>query len=221
MSIYGEGIARVSDVLDSWKDGDGLMDWAASLGFEYKKVKQHACDVGTYTHELVENSIKLGFVAAHGSSDVEAWMEMIAASATLINGIPHSMRDEVRASSHAWMDWVQDKNLVPEHLEVSMVNRGLGVGGTPDYIGLVNGDRCLLDWKTSKRISIKHKVQLAAYWLMHDEIRPDEPIKFAGVIRLDKRMGVYEDMWWQDLSREKEFFLALAKSYHLATKLKK
>ena len=216
MSIYGDGIARVSDVLDSWKDGEGLIEWAVSLGWDYKNVKQHAADVGTYTHDLVEHSIRSCMDA---SANVEGWMNLVKSAGELINDIPHSMRDEVRCSSHAWMDWVQDKIIEPEYLEESMVNRTLMVGGTPDYIGKVNGDRVLIDWKTSKRIMVKHKVQLAAYWLMHDALRPDEPIKFAGVVRLDKRMGVYETMWWQDLSKEKAFFVALATAYHMGKAL--
>ncbi len=206
-NIYGDDIDRVSTILDMWHDkGDALVSWAANLassGKSWKEERDHAADVGTHTHDMIEMSLR-----HHYSGAVDR--EVIAGeSLAKLASIPHSMRDEVRLSCMGWSQWADGKNIEPEYVEVKLIDRTMKIGGTPDFIGKINGVRYLLDWKTSKQVYRKHKVQMAAYKYLHDLFRPDEPIERFGVVRLCKRTGVFDDHYWHDLTPEFAVFTSL------------
>lgn len=216
MSIYGDNIARVSDVLDCWGEpGDGLTDWAAGLGYSWKQVRQHAADVGTHTHTVIETLLRGVGVQDYDAAHAAAYAAVEAAQA-----IPESMAAEVKIACAAFGQWCEGKVIEPEHLEETIVDRVRGFGGTCDFKGLVNGKRCLLDWKTSKRTYPRHKVQIAAYAMLHELEHPDEPIEFFGVLRLDKRLGVAEDHWWRDLSVERKMFDVLLEVHRVGKMVK-
>jgi hypothetical protein len=213
VGIYGNGIARVSDVLDAWGDpgqAEGLTNWAAGLGYSWQNVRQHAADVGTHTHSIIETMLR--GVGAQSYDDAYA---IARKTVEVSQAIPASMHDEVGRACHAFGQWCEGKVIEPEHLEETIVDHARRFGGTCDFKGKINGARCLLDWKTSKRTYRRHKVQLAAYAILHDLEHPDEPIEFYGTVRLDKRLGVAEDHYWRNLDAERAFFLTLLNVHDL------
>lgn len=216
MSIYGNNIDRVTEVIDTWHDGDGLINWAASLGHSWREVRGHAAKVGTHTHEIIEATLK--HMRADG--DLRDQMQIAAKSYVKLQNIPTGMLNEVSLACTGWMQWANGKSIVVERLEEKLVDEKRGFGGTCDFKGLIDGHRVMLDWKTSKGISVRHKIQLGAYAMLHEMHHPDEPIEWYGVVQCDKRMGVYKDMYWNDLEMEKEMFLTLLKVKKLGGILK-
>lgn len=217
MSIYGDGIARVSDVLSVWNgDGDGLVRWAARQGFSWEKVRQHAADVGTHSHEIVEATLR----SWRDDGDIKEQTQKAASEYMKTGKVSDDEKDEVRLACMGWMQWANGKEIKPERLEHTLVDEHRGFGGTADFKGYVGGVRCLLDWKTSKGFYRKYKVQLAAYALLHELHCPDEKIDSYGVIRMDKTMGTYEDIYWSNLDEEKLFFLSLLDVYKMGRAIK-
>ena len=59
--------------------------------------------------------------------------------------------------------WASTVSLEVMETELHLVHDDLGFGGTPDAVGRVAGEVCLLDWKTSRGVYVEHKLQVAAY----------------------------------------------------------
>ena len=49
------------------------------------------------------------------------------------------------------------------YMEKRFYDNTLGVTGQPDFVGFVNGELAVVDWKSSKKPSIKHSIQAAIY----------------------------------------------------------
>jgi hypothetical protein len=64
--------------------------------------------------------------------------------------------------------------LVPLFTEVSLASDQHRYRGTIDYVGFVNGQLSIVDWKTSDRVYPEMLLQLAAYGNLWDENHPDE-----------------------------------------------
>jgi hypothetical protein len=51
----------------------------------------------------------------------------------------------------------------PCYMEERFYDNTLGVTGQPDFVGFVNGELAVVDWKSSKKPSTKHVIQAAIY----------------------------------------------------------
>jgi hypothetical protein len=58
--------------------------------------------------------------------------------------------------------FLSDYEVVPLHTEVTVF--GDGYAGTCDFIGTIDGARCLIDWKTGSRLYPEVALQLSALW---------------------------------------------------------
>lgn len=123
-----------------------LIDWAWNLGIQqidYKKVKDTAADTGTLTHYLILCELK-GI-----EPDLSEWAE-----------------EEVESTKHpmkCFHEWKEQHELEPILMEKPLVSEKHQFGGTPDFYGLVDGVKTLLDFKTSKAIYSEYSSQVAAY----------------------------------------------------------
>ena len=217
MSIYGENVARVSEILSAWNaDGDGLVNWAARIGPQWEQVRQHAADVGTHTHEVAEAALR------RWDNDADADAQVGAALLTYMQAgtVADNELEEVRIACSAFASWAAEHTIRVEHLEHRLIDHDYGYGGTADFKGIINGRRCLIDFKTSGRAYKRHKVQLAAYALLHELHLPDEPIDVYAVLRLDKKTGRPDFICWENLDIEKELFSLLLDTYGLTSHIK-
>ena len=77
-----------------------------------------------------------------------------------------------RPAKSKWMDifqkWEKDYNFKtkPSLVERALFNDELGVAGTADILGKVNGQNTLVDLKTSSGVYLGHMVQVCGYKLM-------------------------------------------------------
>jgi hypothetical protein len=139
--VIGGRYLRVTSFLkhfDPYGGGEGLIRWAFNQGAtfeEYEKALTKCADDGTLMHDSIEQSFKDGGDAEH---------------------LPDG-----------WQNFV-DK-FEPEFCygEERFYDSKLMVTGQPDFVGYVTfkGRRVLavVDWKSSKKPSIKHKLQASIY----------------------------------------------------------
>lgn len=231
-NIYGDDIARVSTVLSMWNDdpGEKLMDWAGAMGYGWRGIREDAASIGTHTHTLIEDTLTLVQRGSLKFDTIEATQESMAKFMSGMVNVPKKFQKPVMLSFGAFMRWASTFAVIePTQLEETIICDEWGLGGTCDFKGVVDyGDgtgpkRVMIDWKTSSRTSMKHKVQLAAYSLLHRWKYPDDPpFDYYGVIRFCKKTGVYEQHWtdYEDLQNDEEFFLKLLDIYHSRKLLK-
>jgi hypothetical protein len=73
----------------------------------------------------------------------------------------------------SFLEWEKGKKIEPEILETPIVDEEFEFGGTPDFIGVVDGIRTIMDFKTGSGIYEEMYYQLCAYEIAHLGINPD------------------------------------------------
>lgn len=126
----------------------------------------------------------------------------------------------------AYKQWRTAVNLEILETEVPLVSETYGYGGTLDAIALVNGERCIFDWKTSNGTYPDYIAQVAAYRQLVNEtadISETEPIRSAHLLRVDKEFGSFHHHWWPEavLDLGWTWFLAAKELYDADKRLKK
>ena len=152
-----------------------LIGWArkqALAGKDSNEVLRDAADTGTLAHMMVESHIK--------------GLEVDTADYTA-NQIKRAER-----SFSAFLEWEEQTDFKIILSELTMVSEKMRVGGQIDILGKVGNRLVIGDVKTSKFIYAEHKIQLAAYAYMYEEIQPKAKVDHAIVIRLDKETGNFE-----------------------------
>lgn len=85
-------------------------------------------------------------------------------AAQLATGEEVDVPEHLAGYVDAYLRFAEDWDLVDELVEVPILNRRYRYMGTPDLVGLLRGERWLLDWKTSASgIWPETALQLAAY----------------------------------------------------------
>ena len=153
----GNPVPRVTSVISSMIHEEYLIEWANYLGFKhqkYKDVVQQAFDIGTLTHERIEHIL-------HNNDFNDN--ELIPVQ-----------------SFWAWYSILKENN----DIEVVYTEKQLVCdlyGGTLDAVLKINDKYYLIDFKTSKHVTYKYFLQLAAYRKM---LRESENLNLNGVIIL-------------------------------------
>ena len=180
------GVPRVSNILDRCINKEFLINWAIKLGLKrYMFEKNKATTIGSRTHELIEEYLLKGTF-----------------SDRVMYKTPPSMKKNVNIAFDNFKYWLNN-----------MINHGIFIsdiiciekviscpyfGGTVDCICRINGKVYLIDFKTSKRISIEYLMQVCAYtWIINSGYMPNLPkIDGVGIIRVDKESRhKYEDLF--------------------------
>lgn len=158
------------------------------MRFNFRKVSQKALDIGSEVHNAVEKHLQ---------------------------GKPFKLTTkEAENAFKAFLQWADENKLQPVSLEQTVY--GDGWAGTLDFDGYFNGERYIIDWKSSKSHYPEMRYQVAAYRhatdcrVMNDFEygRPgfasyikDSCPRGCGVLRLDKETGLPD---WKDTSKTYE-----------------
>ena len=140
--IIGGSYLRVTQFLkyfDPYGSTEGLIKWAFNQGStydEYEEELNNCAENGTLMHDSIENSLR--------KEDYNK------------DYIPHG-----------WNNFLEKYNPEFEWGEDRFWDNDLGVTGQPDFAGWITHKgkrkRVLLDWKSSKRPSKKHEMQISIY----------------------------------------------------------
>jgi len=123
--------------------GMGLDALIKGVKAAYKTKSGDALNIGNLTHEWLEKAIKwkLGEGEAPDNPTNEG----------VINAVD------------AFRDWVKENDVKWLSSEEKLYNRGYKYAGTVDAIAEINGEYCVIDWKTSRAIYPEYYLQVAAY----------------------------------------------------------
>lgn len=170
----GIKVPRVTSILDKVINKPGLVEWANSLGFKhlgYHKVLNEAATIGTQTHNYIENYIK---------NDIKNTVEY----------------KEVYSCVSAFHKWWEDIN---SKYKVKVLGEEKKLtcpwfGGTYDILLDLDGEKILIDFKTSNQVNTEYFYQLAAYrYLINENYNYD--IDSCMILKFSKVDGSYETVY--------------------------
>lgn len=201
----GARVPSVTTVLSRFKDSGGLIHWAwkeGSEGRDYRDSRDSAASAGTLAHAMVEASIQ----GLPQPTDV---------------GYTETQFQQALKAFEAYQSWARNSRLEITHTEIQMQSEKYRFGGTPDAIGMLDGKRCLLDWKSGS-VYMDALLQVAAYRMLWEENHPDEPIDGGfHIIRFGKETGDFTHRYFTELDDAWTMFQHLRAAYDFDKVLKK
>lgn len=208
----GTKVPSVTTVLSRFKEAGGLIHWAWKLGKEgtdYRATRDAAGAAGTLAHDMIERRIKLLPDLEHDPK------------------VPEELRHEaeVALASYDKFRAEMGSKLAILATEESLVSESFRFGGTLDAMGMVDGELCILDWKTSKALYPEAIAQCAAYRILWNANHRDQQVgETAHLVRFSKTAVEFEHKA-VDLVAGRQYFTALLQAYEydkvLAAQIKK
>lgn len=203
-------VPSVTTINNRFQESEGLKQWAFQQGKAGKshlyEEAQDAAEVGTVVHAMVEEDVRKG--------DVAAVLEN--------SGLTDEQVIKANSAFNAYRAWSRNFGVKIIAQEVPLVCEEYMYGGTPDAIGFVGNELCLLDWKTSNSIYTNHLVQLAAYRHLWEVNNPDQPITGGfHLLRFAKEHGDFAHHYFPDLAEGWEQFKLFRQAYEIDKSLKK
>jgi hypothetical protein len=178
----GIAVPRVTEILSKMLHEDFLMTWANSIGLykrqRYKETLERAANIGTYSHELVEQYTK------NQSYDIES-----------LNIQSKMEYDSAKNAVESYKLWYSDVFTLNNTINILGIEERLSCqwfGGTYDMLIEINGRTYLVDFKTSNHVGYKYCLQVAAYKYMLKECKGIE-IDGAIILQLDKKTPCYTE----------------------------
>lgn len=152
-------VPSVTWVCSFYPKGIGFMKWLASKGWdESESIKESAGEKGSKIHQAIE-SLNNGKKINHDSLILNPK-----------NGEKEELTGEEYEAVVSYADWftsAKPKIIKAEH---SIINKRYG--GTIDIIAEIDGQKWIIDVKSSQYIWAEHKLQISAY--KHAMPKPEE-----------------------------------------------
>lgn len=194
---YVVGVTTVLNVLDK----PNLVSWSNRLGLQgidSTKFKDKMADIGTITHLRILHELKgtEPDLSEYSQADIKA-------------------SENCMMSYHSWSKIHQ---LKPICIEVPQVSDRYGYGGTPDFIGLVDGRMEIIDYKTGNGIYGSAYYQVAAYRQMAHEL--GHQVEHARILRIGRSADEgFEERLITKFDDEFQLFLRCLEIYNLLKKM--
>lgn len=208
----GGKIPSVTTILSRFKDSGSLIKWAYNTGREHGRLEAlgqeaptslydvtgKAADIGTAAHAMVETFIKGGNPMMVGA----------------LLQLQEQERQKAVNAFEMYGKWASMSSLKVLHQEIPLVSEELRFAGTPDAIGLVDGELCLVDWKTSNAVYADYLLQLAAYRHLWEVNHPDQLLTGGfHLCRFSKDHGDFAHHYYNELGDAWEMFKLLREAY--------
>ena len=153
---------------------NALLGWTRAMmkrGIDPIRFRDFAGETGTICHGLIEQ---------HFTGEMFNIYEYPADALTV-----------AKVAYAGFESFISTNDMVMEESEIPVVHEKLLYGGTIDWVGNMNGERVLVDFKTSSGIYPSHIIQLAAYRELYHEQFGDLLGK-AYILHLDKKTGNHD-----------------------------
>lgn len=155
------GLPSVTSILDVLEDPAYILKWkeAAEDPSVVEATLNIARQRGTYVHLVAADYYKKG-VKNYDESSLQQYKTE--------HELPE-LTPKIMKFLNGFNKFTSLYDVVPLSVEEPFASTELGYGGTPDLVGYLEGDLCLIDWKTSStaRLSedskLKYFMQLSAY----------------------------------------------------------
>lgn len=182
--IYSDGDKRypsVTSILSILLPKKLTREWPVR-----QAIRTAVANPGMKEAELVELALHEMMDAARRGTAVHEAIEYDLAPVR-----PHQLLDDPAAVAmfKQFVAWKDKQDLQPEAVEALVVNDSPAYAGTVDFIGLLNGARFLIDWKTGRSLHRTIEMQLAAYRyadriVVGDTGMPMPPIEHVGILHI-------------------------------------
>ena len=110
------------------------------------RTSKKAADIGTLVHEWIDDFLR-------GKRDRDDLPKNVSARSSVIS----------------FLEWYDEHVEAVYETEFKVYSREHGYAGTADFDGMVDGERALVDWKTSKSIYPEYEIQGNAYIMAREE----------------------------------------------------
>jgi hypothetical protein len=141
----GNRVPGVTTILNEMAK-PALIHWAWDLGckgVDYRKFRDEKAEIGTLLHYMVLCHLK------NEKPELKDYTS--------------NQIDLAENCMISYLEWEKLHPLKPLVIEEPLVSEEWGFGGTPDLLAEMNGDICLIDFKTGKAIYDEYFYQLSAY----------------------------------------------------------
>ena len=200
--------------------------WAVKTTVEYLgkrlddvingKIKLNAKNAYKILTEARQEHEKIKEKAASLGSDVHKAIELIFKSEISISELLDAIDSESYPSITAFLDWKSSHDIKALGNEEIVYHKELKYAGTLDFRCEFNGEKYIVDFKTSKRIYPEMLLQLASYKYAYEFMHPKDSGYKVGILRLDKNNNGFEWKTWNEdtISIAWNAFKYLVKYYH-------
>lgn len=201
----GHTVPRVTRIINTNENQEGLIRWAASVGYyKYNTFTETALEVGTNVHSCIDDYL----VNKYHNHSTEVFLPDYGFH-------QGKVRDQIYNAYNNFIAW--DKKLeelgapIQEVIGIEVPLVCPWFGGTCDAIVKINNANYLIDFKTSKAISHNYLVQASAYmWMINNRYCPNEipNIDGIGIIRVDKnKPNTYNDLFLNNFVTEQRLMI--------------
>lgn len=142
---------------------------------EYRDAKRRAAEIGTTVHSFLHRYLE---AKQRGAAD-EVYRPTLD---DMPEGATPEMCEKANAAISAGLEWFSNHKLVPLRMESPVWSPENGFIGTDDFVGYVDGELCVCDYKTSKDLYPEVWLQTAAYQQAYQEEFPH--------LRIEARWGI-------------------------------
>lgn len=155
----------VTTILDAYPKGHGFREWLKNNGANSDKILREAGEKGSKVHEAVEIYLKGFEIMWTEDMYTEQEWQMIA----------------------RFVEFFETYSPRIIAIEKQLINKDYGIGGTLDFVCMINDQVFLIDHKTSNNIYKSHELQLSAYATMWNEQYTDLQIERSGILWLNAK----------------------------------
>jgi hypothetical protein len=154
----------VTTILDVYPKGYGFTKWLKNMGSNADQIVKEAAEQGSRIHDAIDrftNGEEICWEGEQGSYTFDEWMMILKFKEFWDTYFP-------KVIAH----------------EVSLVDSELGYGGTIDLICAIGDVVWMIDYKSSNYVHTTHELQLAAYRVLWNKLRPDYKVMKSGILHL-------------------------------------
>ena len=172
--------------MDNVEDGLDGKDMADGIRTAFRKKSHGARDIGLMVHKWCESAInwKLGNGAAPA--------------------LPEN--DQAQSAIGGFRLWLQENDVEWLSAEEKVYHNKFNYAGTVDAVANINGEFCVVDFKTSTGIWDEYFLQTAAYAEAISLVY-GEQVESAWILRFDKKSGKFESERSNDIGADFKAFL--------------
>jgi len=209
----GDYVPSVTTILECYPKGAQYYNWLKDVGKDADDIRDEAGRRGSVVHKLTEDydqGKEINLINAYGSIDykLNEW-----------------------AMFERYVEFRSKHKITVDAIEMNIISKEVGFAGTIDRIIELNGEKILLDIKTSNAIYPSYWLQLAAYRALLMNVAGIKVDKVAilwlnAKTRTEGKKDDIQGVGWQLISKQYsaddfELFLACQKLWQAENKTTK
>ena len=192
------GVTTILGILNK----PALVPWANKLGLQgidSSKYVDEKAKIGTLAHQMIADYLKGVTTDTSEYSKVQI--------------------DQAENATLSFFEWEKTHPIEPILIEERIVSEEYGFGGTIDCLARLNGELCLIDFKTSRGIFPEMLIQVVAYRQLLIESGYD--VTKINILRIGRTEDEgFEERLVNHLDKRWEIFLHCLEIYRLNKEVK-